>query len=536
MSAINAVAYARYSSDRQQESSITVQLADIRKFCASHQIHLIREYVDEAQTGTNANRKNFQQMVQDVKEREFQLIIVHRLDRWARSVDDGRYYKKYFKKYGAKIVSAIEGFNETPEGEFYELMSMGMAELYSKKLARECAAGKVANALEGKAHGGTPLLGYTVKGKRYVIDEQEAEAVKIIFRMASEGYGYTYIRDYLNKIGYRHSDGRLFTAHFYDILRNRKYIGEYVYNRTVSKDENGYRNNHRNRAEHDIIRLQGAIPQIVDRETFEKVQALLDSRKANKIYTPIRRERKFLLSGLLRCAECGRAICGSSAAKDGIRYPVYRCGAKGRTCPTRMINSHYLDDYVHTLLTGCLFKPENANRLEQFIQDCYVRAYNALRDKWNASRETVGVIQEKIAELERELSGEQASPLQQLIEAQIDTLQANLHKTEYKQELMEKEIAAFPDYNPLRIRKNVKKYFERLSDRSFDNLQRCFRELVRIIKIDNDHIKITFAFNVLMDAYTPITGTVIETRDYIARPENFYRQTFAFSKLTIQTE
>ena len=82
----------------------------------------------------------------------------------------------------------------------------------------------------------------------------------------------------------------------------------------------------------------------------------------------------------------------------------------------------------------------------------------------------------------------------------------------------------------------MKKYFERLSDRSFDNLQRCFRELVRIIKIDNDNIKITFAFNVLMDAYTPITGTVIETRDYIARPENFYRQTFAFSKLTILTE
>lgn len=536
MSAINAVAYARFSSDKQQESSITVQLAEIRKFCASHEIHLIKEYVDEAQTGQNANRKSFQQMVQDVRDREFQLIIVHRMDRWARNVDDGRYYKKYFKKYGVKIISAIEGFNDSPEGEFYELMSMGIAELYSKKLARECAAGKVANALEGKAHGGKPLLGYTVKNKRYVIDEKEAEAVRIIFNMVSEGFGYTYIRDHLNKNGFRHSDGRLFTAHFYDILRNRKYIGEYVYNRTVSKDENGYRNNHKNRAERDIIRLQGAIPQIIDRQTFEKVQALLDSRKANRLYTPKRRERKFLLSGLLRCAECGRAICGSGAFKDGIRYPVYRCGAKGRTCPTRMVNSHYLDDYVHTLLISCLFKTENANRLEQFIQNCYIRAYSALRDKWNTMNGIMKITEEKIKGLEQELCGEETKPLQQLIEAQIDTLHANLHRTEYEQDLVAKEIEAFPEYKPLCIRKKVKNYAERLADRSFDNLQRCFQELIRVIKIDNDRIAVTFSFNILMDAYTPIMGTVIETRDYIARPENFSKQTFAFSKLRLKTE
>lgn len=536
MPAINAVAYARFSSDRQQESSITVQLADIRKFCASHQIHLIREYVDEAQTGTNANRKSFQQMVQDVKEREFQLIIVHRMDRWARNVDDGRYYKKYFKKYGAKIVSAIEGFNETPEGEFYELMSMGIAELYSKKLARECAAGKVANALEGKAHGGTPLLGYAVRNKRYVIDEREAEAVKVIFQMALEGYSYGQIRDYLNKHGYRHSDGRLFSAHFYDILRNRKYIGEYVYNRTVSKDENGYRNNHKNRAEQDIIRLQGVMPQIIDTETFERVQAMLDSRKATSLYTPKRKAGKMLLSGLLLCAECGRAICGSTASGDGFRYSVYRCGAKGLTCSTRTINSRYLDEYVHTLLTGCLFKPENANQFEEFVRDCYIRAYSALREKWNALNGVAKITEEKIAGLENELCGEQTKPLQQLVEEQIDALQANLHRTQYEQDLVAKEIEAFPDYKPLRIRKNVKKYAERLSDRSFDNLQRCFQELVRIIKIDNERVAITFSFNVLMDSYTPITGTVTETRDYIARPENFSKQTFAFSKLRISAE
>ena len=74
-----AVAYARYSSDKQQESSITVQIGAIRKFCETHQINRIREYIDEAQTGTNANRKEFQQMIADAKNRVFQFVIVHRM-------------------------------------------------------------------------------------------------------------------------------------------------------------------------------------------------------------------------------------------------------------------------------------------------------------------------------------------------------------------------------------------------------------------------------------------------------------------------
>ena len=109
MSNISAVAYARYSSDKQQESSITVQLAAIRKFCNTHRIELIHEYVDEAQTGTNANRKEFQEMVSAAPKKQFQLIIVHRMDRWARNVDDARYYKKYFaiSRWSRHIIGKI---------------------------------------------------------------------------------------------------------------------------------------------------------------------------------------------------------------------------------------------------------------------------------------------------------------------------------------------------------------------------------------------------------------------------------------------
>ena len=179
MPVISAVAYARYSSDKQQESSIVVQLAAIKQFCQRHNVQIVREYIDEAQTGTSANRINFQKMVSDVQLKDFQYIIVHRMDRWARNVDDARYYKKYFKKYGIKIISAIEEFDDSPEGEFFELISLGIAEMYSKKLAREAKAGVMANAREGKAHSGTPPIGYAKKDKRYVLVEEEAKAVNV---------------------------------------------------------------------------------------------------------------------------------------------------------------------------------------------------------------------------------------------------------------------------------------------------------------------------------------------------------------------
>ncbi len=117
-----------------------------------------------------------------------------------------RLLKKLLGRYGIKIIGAVEEFDESPEGEFFELLSMGMAELYSKKLARESFAGQLANARLGKVLGGTPLLGYKIKGKYYVIEEQEAEAVKIIFNMAARGEGYRTIQRYLNDNGYRRAD------------------------------------------------------------------------------------------------------------------------------------------------------------------------------------------------------------------------------------------------------------------------------------------------------------------------------------------
>lgn len=137
------------------------------------------------------------------------------------------------------------------------------------------------NAYKAIHNGGLPCLGLDVdpETKKYVINEHEAEAVRIIFEKVTQGWSYRELAEYLNLLGYRTKMGKKFsaTSSFYDILTNPKYKGEYVFNRSVSKPKQlGMKRSHRkNKNEEEIIRVPNGIPAIVDEETFELVQKLL---------------------------------------------------------------------------------------------------------------------------------------------------------------------------------------------------------------------------------------------------------------------
>ncbi len=533
MAKIKAVAYARYSSDRQQESSITVQIAAIRKFCESNHIELIREYIDEAQTGTNANRKQFQQMMQDAPDREFQLVVVHRLDRWARNVDDARYYKKLLSRYGVKMVSAIEEFDETPEGEFFELMSMGMAELYSKKLSREAIAGKIANAKLGKIYGGIPPLGYKVKGKYYVIEETEAEAVKIIFGMAANGYGYRAIRNYLNENGYRRADGREFTAAFTDTLRNRRYIGEYIYRQGGKRKKGESYNSHSKRDESEVIRIPNGMPRIIDDDTFNQVQRLLDMRKKGMAgFT--RLNRKYLLSGLIRCPLCGKSLVGGTTTCHKRRDTVYMENRKGKKCPTRAISTEGLEDYVTNLFVRCLLSPENNERLIELVKICYIQVLDNLHKQKNDMKEAITEKEIEIKAVADKLATNDCKPLYKYYSEEIEGLNLEVRRLEESIIETKKNLASMPNFSPLLIERNAKSYRKRIQSINFAERQTALRELIQVILVDKETVEVMIQFHRLLDATYPILGSVLEVRDYVALLKQRHMRTFEFSKLRVK--
>ncbi len=326
-----AVAYVRFSSDGQREESIEAQVRAITEFAEHNGYALHKVYADRGISGTTDNRAEFQHMIDDAKHRKFDIIIVHKLDRFARNRADSAIYRRELTKYGIKLISVLENFDDSPESVILQSVIEGYNEYYSKNLRREVMKGLKENALTCRFTGGVPCLGYDIDKStlKYVINNFEAEAVKLIFKMYLAGEGYTSIINELNRNGFKTKRGSSFGKNsLYEILRNEKYAGVYIYNKSVHPDESGKFNRHAMKSNEDIIRIDGGIPQIISKEDFDKVQIKMNERR--KRTAAYKAKQEYLLSGKIICGECGSTYAGNSRKANDRNsvYISYNCTKK----------------------------------------------------------------------------------------------------------------------------------------------------------------------------------------------------------------
>ncbi|MGB9661252.1 MAG: recombinase family protein [Moorellaceae bacterium] len=355
-----AIAYARFSSDSQREESITAQLRAIREYALKNDIQIVREYTDEARSATTDDRPGFLQMIADLKNGlKVDLVLVHKLDRFARNRYDAAVYRKEIQKAGAKLVAVDQPLDDSPESVLLESLLEGLAEYYSKNLAREVMKGMKENALVAKFNGGWVPYGYSIVDGKYVINETEAEAVKLIFTMAHQGKSYSTICQELQNRGFLSRRGKPFsTTAIHEILRNPKYMGVYIFNRAPRRID-GKRNWRRAKSPEEIIEVPGGVPAIIDEKIFREVQEILDKRKIG----PRQREDIiYILTGKLVCGLCGSPCVGNSRrrAKEGKIYRYYECNSKLRKegCQNPPWRKEELEgivlDYIKTEIFGAI--------------------------------------------------------------------------------------------------------------------------------------------------------------------------------------
>lgn len=277
---MKAAIYARYSSDNQREESLDAQIRAATEFAQRNGYTIVKTYTDHAKTATSDNRPGFQQMFKEIDSGLFQAVIVHKLDRFSRSRVDSAIYKEALRKHNIRLVSVLEYFDNSPESVVLESVLEGFAEYFSRNLSREVMKGMRETAHQCKHTGGIPPLGYDVgPERRYVINETEAEAVKLIFDSFAAGYGYKKICAQLKGKGFKSKKGKDFTpTSLHDILRNEKYTGVYIFNRTISK-VCGSRNNHASKSDEDIIRIPDGMPAIISKELFSAVRKKMGNNK-----------------------------------------------------------------------------------------------------------------------------------------------------------------------------------------------------------------------------------------------------------------
>lgn len=341
-----AVIYARYSSDNQTEQSIEGQLRVCEQYAKNNDILILKTYIDRAMTGTNDNRPDFQQMIKDSANKEWQNIIVYKLDRFSRNKYETAKYKKILKDNGVKLLSAMENIPDTPEGIILESLLEGMAEYYSAELSQKVKRGMNETRLKGNFTGGNLIYGYKVENHKVVINEEQAEVVRYIYEQYALG---VYVKDIIADLTEKHifNHGKPFARNtIYNILKNEKYSGVYRFNNQTF--ENMY-------------------PQIVSTEIYEKVRQKTNQNKYGKRSIEV----VYLLRNKLKCGYCGEPIsaeCGTTSQGKKRRY--YKCLGKKRhttNCNKQTIRKEVLEDLVIKILIEQSNTPKTLDKIADNI-------------------------------------------------------------------------------------------------------------------------------------------------------------------------
>ena len=320
-----ASAYVRVSTDEQVEFSPDAQIKAIENYCKNNNLILDKQhiYVDEGISGRKADKRPaFQEMIKHAKKKEFDVILVHKFDRFARSREDSVVYKSLLKKdCGIKVISITESIEDDKFSVILEAMLEAMAEYYSLNLADEVKKGMTEKAERGEWQTYAPF-GYKIVDKKLEILDEQASVVRMIFNDFINGEGYLFIAKKVNEMGYRTRFGNKFENRTIEyILTNPVYKGYARWTPTGKV--------HRKTSPDTIVKKSNHEP-IIDEKTFDEVQEIVQHRKQihRKYYKGTSTSSIHWLNGLVRCK-----TCGSTLVKTTETSLVCNGYAKG-TCPT----------------------------------------------------------------------------------------------------------------------------------------------------------------------------------------------------------
>ena len=411
----NAVVYARFSSDKQTEDSIEAQLRACREYAAAHGLQIVDIYTDEAISGKGsktAGRRQYQRLLRDCEKGLFEVILIHKYDRIARNLGEHVNLEKRLSDKEITLIATAQDFGNTKEAKIMRALMWSLSEYYIDNLAEETRKGLREKALKGLHTGGYAPFGYDVSEGKYIVNELEAMYVRRIFDAALHREGFTALIEEMERAGIRGKRGKpLKYPQIYEILRNEKYTGVYLYSPIEEKDRS------KRREKPNAIKIENALPEIISKAKFTEVQRIMDGRKQTG------RKANYLCSGLVYC-QCGAKMHGMTSKRKGHEYPYFTCS---QHCGASVVRMEEVDraavEYLQELLSdenqlaiaealrqyqaGSGFRMKEFKAvLRQRIQDKQ-RQYSALMDNLSSGElppEILSDIGEKMKQLKAEIT------------------------------------------------------------------------------------------------------------------------------------
>lgn len=478
-------AYIRVSTTDQVEFSPDAQKKAILEYAKKNKILIPEEYLflDDGYSGMIAEKRPaFMKMIKisKSKPKPFDVILVHKFDRFARNREDSVVYKALLRKeQGIKVVSVTEQLEDDKFSIILESMLEAMAEYYSLNLSDEVKKGMFEKASRGGFQT-RPPYGYEVKEKGVLkIVETEADVVRYIFnKFNNEQWSPVQIAREINKLGCKTKNNNKFeTRSIERILSNPIYMGYIRWNCTSRNRGKLIKND-----EENWIICKGEHESIISGDEWQRTQINLQNRKkkfSNKQWSGSS-ECKHWLRGVLKCAYCGGAMVYGYVSKDNYKY--YRCNnkAKGKCDKSNYANIKDLESAI----------------LEQLKKDLLDLKFNLKKIPSSNTNNEVYILERQLKQLDTKLDRAQQAFLNG-----VDTIEEyKVNKSTIQKEQLEvsKQLQELKDSssNTTVIKDKITSVYEYLNDpnNSMNDKNRAIKSIVNKITVDgpNKWIKINY--------------------------------------------
>ena len=462
---MTAVIYARYSSDNQREESIEGQIRECTAYAEKNGITVVKHYIDRALSAKTDNRPDFQQMIKDSEKRLFDIVLVWKLDRFARNRYDSAHYEYQLERNHVKLVSATEPISDSPAGIMVKSMLTGMAEYYSAELSEKVVRGMTENVLKGKYNGGTIPIGFKVDEEKFFqIDPLKAPFVVEAFRRYNDGATMKELMNWLNDSGVTTNRNQKFTYNSVQtLLTNKRYIGENHFKDIVMPD---------------------SIPAIVDKDLFEEVQQKI--KKNSRAPARHKAEDDYLLTTKLFCGMCGAMMFGEcGTGRNKVVHHYYKCATAKRfkTCKKKTVRKEWLEDLVIAETMKLI--------QDDAVIDAIVAEVMELQDQENT---TLPLLEKQMREVENGIEN-----MLNAIQAGVltNSTKSRLEKLEAQQKELEVRIAEEKIARP-RLSENQVRFwltrFRKLDPNVKSHRETLINTFVNAVYLYDEKVLITFNY------------------------------------------
>ena len=378
-----AVIYTRFSSDRQNETSTEAQVRACREYAASHGFTVLNVYSDESISGKGSctnKRDKYRAMLRDASNGKFDVILIHKYDRVARSLAEHVTLEQKLIAYNVTLIATAQDFGTGNEAKLVRSLMWSLSEYYIDNLAAETRKGHKEVALKARHNGGYAPFGYSVnENGTYSLVDYEVMWVRKMGECMLKQCGFTNLIAEMEAAGIVGRRGKPISyPQIYEILSNEKYAGTYTY--CVEQEKS--RTNRRTKP--SAIRIENAMPAIFTKEEFEEIQKIMKSHKH------IGKRANYLCSGLVYCS-CGAKMHVFKSTRKGHTYLYYRCSEK---CGTPGVPVHEVDASVYKYIDALLTDEVQHNIL------CALRDYE--KNEKQAKTDFNNILKKKIEEKEKQ--------------------------------------------------------------------------------------------------------------------------------------